>query len=179
VTKERKAGKKRKKKVKGLYSDLLKAGMINLDDLQADWITRVREARKAKRLRKAMHGGGPQFEQQPLPDYQYIYHQPDGMEAKERERGAFEIRRRAGAARNTGVYGFHGEAPEPQLFMELEDRAKKPTMRQNDPRVLPERIFARMTGKQRKKRRKKWRKDRDLILRRIHSGMVSSDGLKT
>lgn len=105
---------------------------------------------------KAMNGGGPRYyaEQSSMPDFQFIYHQPESDEKKKKEREAFEIRRRAMADKNKGKFGFHGEAPEPQLRAEpsdfvpasqyggrrLKDKAPKP-------RQIPPRIFAKMTSK--------------------------------
>lgn len=106
-------------------------------------------------LRKARDGGGPQAEYQPqsMPDFQFIYHQPRDRENKKRERQASENRRRSMADKNKGTFGFHGEAPEPQL--RAEDSDYVPAMHYGGrrladeapkPRVQTERLFARMSG---------------------------------
>lgn len=113
--------------------------------------------------RKSMHfitksraGAAPMYydQQSSMPDFQFIYHQPEDDERKKKEREAYEIRRRAMADKNKGKFGFHGEAPEPQLRAEpsdyvpathyggkrLKDEAPKP-------RQIPPRLFAKMSSK--------------------------------
>ena len=104
-------------------------------------------------LSKGMDGGGPQRDydqQQSLPDYQEIYYPLPSKETSKKEREATEIRRRAMAERNSGVFGIHGEAPEPQLRYISNDDEKSAYSRKDlgnpKPRVLPDRIFARMSG---------------------------------
>jgi len=55
------------------------------------------------------HGASPRFDVQPIPDYQFIYTQPESDERNKLEREHQETRRAATAYRNRGVFSFHGD----------------------------------------------------------------------
>lgn len=68
---------------------------------------------------KVRNGAGPTipYGEQTMPDYELIYHVTPRKETAKRERRMADERRRASAERNSGRYGFHGEAPNPVITM--------------------------------------------------------------
>ncbi len=73
-------------------------------------------------LTASTHGAAPVWERQPVPDFADIYFQPESDKRNKLMREHQDNRRRADAARNVGVYSFHGEvhAGEPQIRYDRE-----------------------------------------------------------
>ena len=106
---------------------------------------------------KAHDGASPQWNAQPIPDMQDIYFIPRDPKEAKRQKEAREQRNRSTARRNQGRFGFHGEAPEPTLRYESDDRVApqiprlmKPTKRARDVKA---RLFATRTPQTKAKRR--------------------------
>lgn len=75
-------------------------------------------------------GSAPRWETPPIPDYQEIYHQPESDSRKRLERQQADVRRRANAYRNKGVFGFHGTAlaSKPELRYEPDETLSNPSV---------------------------------------------------
>lgn len=117
---------------------------------------RVRKAIFIGDLRKNLfiehhpvHGAAPVWETPAMPDFQYIYHQPESDERRKREAEQAAIRRRAGALRNRGVFGFHGTALplSPELRYDPDQTLSHPAQQTNPrlgnrkPSDIPPKLF--------------------------------------
>lgn len=106
--------------------------------------------RKPKPMKKSTNGGGPQWHTPPMPDFEFIYHQPDSRDNKKRERDARANRRRAAARYNSGRYGVHGEPGEPEIRFEGDAIARierRPNPKRTTPQSKAPRMYAKMSDK--------------------------------
>jgi hypothetical protein len=72
---------------------------------------------------QAGDGNVRSYQEQTMPDYQYIYGNDAKLQARQERRASIR-RRRASSHLNAGRYGFHGEPPEPVLRFEPTERVQ-------------------------------------------------------
>jgi hypothetical protein len=90
------------------------------------------------------HGAAPVWESQDVPDYADIYFQPESDKRNRIEREHQNVRRRANAKRNAGIYSFHGEPNrmEPALRYDPDKTLSQPM-----DTVAPNRVGSERRGK--------------------------------